>query len=169
MDLDWLRETVDRYAAPLELYARHWCDTHEDVVQEAFLKLVNQRRLPENAAGCLFRVARNGALDAAQAARRRRRREFEAAADCSTWFQVVNMPNSNEPLDPETVATELRSLPLEQREVIVAHLWGGLTFEQIGEVSGRSASAAHRLYGSGLSTIRERLGVTCRKSRPIQS
>ena len=30
----------------------------------------------------------------------------------------------------------LRSLPLEQREVIVAHLWGGLTFEQIGDFVG---------------------------------
>ena len=111
---------------------------------------------------------RNGALNAAQAARRRRRGEFEAAAECSAWFQIQNVPIASEPLDPETVAAELRSLPLDEREVIVAHLWGGLTFEEIAQVTGRSASTAHRLYGAGLSTIRERLGVTCRKSRPIQ-
>jgi len=169
MDVDWLRQTVDRYAATLELYARQWCDTPEDVVQEAFLKLVNQRGLPKNPAAWLFRVVRNGALNAAQAARRRRRHELEAAAECSTWFQVENVPISGAALDPETITGALRSLPLDQREVIVAHIWGGLTFEQIAEVSGRSASTAHRLYCAGLSTVRERLGVTCRKSRPIQN
>jgi Sigma-70, region 4 len=58
---------------------------------------------------------------------------------------------------------------LEEREVIVAHIWGGLTFEQIGEIAGCSASTAHRQYTAGLTTIRERLGVTepCRRSRPI--
>jgi DNA-directed RNA polymerase specialized sigma24 family protein len=63
----------------------------------------------------------------------------------------------------------LRTLPLEQREVIVAHLWGGLSFEEIAVVSGCSASTAHRLYSAGLSMMRERLGVTCRKNRPMRS
>jgi DNA-directed RNA polymerase specialized sigma24 family protein len=72
-------------------------------------------------------------------------------------------------LDPETAAAELRSLPREQREVIGARLWGGLSFQEIGRVSGCSASTAHRLFSDGLCTMRERLGVTCRKDRPIQS
>jgi DNA-directed RNA polymerase specialized sigma24 family protein len=52
-------------------------------------------------------------------------------------------------------------LPLEQRETLVAHLWGGLTFEQIGELTGVSSSTAHRRYLAGLSALRERLRVTC--------
>ena len=60
MDSDWLGQLVDRHAAALELFARQWCDTPEDVVQEAFVKLAPQRTLPENPAAWLFRVVRNG-------------------------------------------------------------------------------------------------------------
>jgi len=168
MDHDWLGRLVDRHAAALELYARQWCDTPEDVVQEAFLKLASQRSLPDKPAAWLFRVVRNGALNAALAARRRRRHETESASRSASWFQTDPSAARTCSLDPETASAELRSLPLEQREVIVAHLWGGLTFEQIAEVSGCSASSAHRLYCAGLARIRERLGVSCRTFRPIQ-
>ena len=96
------------------------------------------------------------------AARRRRRHETEAASRSTSWFQADPTATKPGSLDPETASAELRSLPLEQREVIVAHLWGGLTFEQIAELSGCSASTAHRLYFAGLARIRERLGVSCR-------
>ena len=168
MDSEWLGRLVDRHAAALELFARQWCDTPEDVVQEAFVKLAAQHTPPENAAAWLFRVVRNGALNAAQAARRRRRYET-AAAESTGWFEANRTVTSPDKLDPETAAAELRSLPLEQREVIVAHLWGGLSFQEIAVVSGCSASTAHRLYSAGLSMLRERLGVTCRKDRPIRS
>ena len=88
MDSEWLGGLVDRYAAALELFARQWCDTPEDVVQEAFLKLVAQRPLPDQPGAWLFRVVRNGALNAGLAARRRRRHEAEAAGEGATWFQA---------------------------------------------------------------------------------
>jgi len=169
MDSEWLGGLVDRYAAALELYARQWCDVPEDVVQEAFLKLVAQRPLPDHLAAWLFRVVRNGALNAAVAATRRRRHEAEAAGEAPNWFQTDAENPGSAPLDAEAASSALASLPLEQRETIVAHLWGGLTFEQIGELSECSASTAHRHYVAGLSAIRERLGVTCRKSRPTQT
>ena len=62
MDSDWLGGLVDRYAAALELYARQWCHAPEDVVQEAFLKLVAQRPPPDQPAAWLFKVVRNGAV-----------------------------------------------------------------------------------------------------------
>ena len=166
MDSDLLGQLVDRHAAALELFARQWCDAPEDVVQEAFVKLASQRTTPENPAAWLFRVVRNGALNAAQAARRRRRYEADAAAESTGWFQADPSLTKPDVLDTETAAAELRALPLEQREVIIAHLWGGLTFQEIAQVSSCSASTAHRLYSSGLSMMRERLGVTCRKDRP---
>jgi RNA polymerase sigma-70 factor (ECF subfamily) len=170
MDSEQLGRLIDQHAAALELYARQRCETAEDVVQEAFLKLAEQRAMPANPAAWLFRVVRNGAINAATAARRRRRYEAGAAAEAWRWFQGASSPRApTEALDPETAEAELRRLPLEQREVIVAHLWGGLTFEQIAEVSGLSSSTAHRLYASGLSTLRDRLGVSCRKSRAIPS
>ena len=47
----------------------------------------------------------------------------------------------------------------EQREVIVARHWGGLSFEQIAEVVGCSASTAFRRYTAGVEDLRKQLGV----------
>lgn len=166
MDFDLLGRLLDRHSAALELYARQWCDVPEDVVQEAFLKLSAQRVVPSRPAAWLFRVVRNGAISAGLASKRRRRYEAEAASKAPDWFEPTPSSATAERLEPEAVAQALRTLPVEQREVIVAHLWGGLTFEQVAEVAGCSSSTAHRLYSAGLSALRERLGVSCQKTRP---
>ena len=51
----------------------------------------------------------------------------------------------------------LVQLPLEQRETIVARLWGGLSFEETAELTGKSTSSAHRLYWAGLAVLRQKL------------
>lgn len=164
MDSERLGRLIDEHAAALELYARQWTGAAEDVVQEAFLKLAREKRLPENPAAWLFRTVRNGAINAGIAARRRRRHE-SGAAMTRGWFQPGVEGSGSESLDPTVAEAELAALPLQQREVIVAHLWGGLTFEQIGRVMGTSSSTAHRLYATGVAALRVRLGVTCHKSR----
>jgi RNA polymerase sigma-70 factor (ECF subfamily) len=150
-----LRKLVDDHAAALVLYARQWCAAPEDVVQEAFVKLVAQRRLPDPVLPWLYRVVRNGALSAGRS--ERRRRAHETAARRPAWF----LPNLETGLDAEASAEALRGLPPEQREVIVAHLWGGLTFEQVGSLIGQSTSTAHRWYLAGLAALRERLRHPC--------
>ena len=130
---------IDTHSAPLVLYARQWCDAPEDVVQEAFIKLVRQRRPPEDAVSWLYRVVRNGALDQAKFARRRLRRE-SAAARPARWFVETEVDG----LDAETAVAALERLAPELREVIVARHWGELSFEQIGAVVGCSASTAFR-------------------------
>jgi RNA polymerase sigma-70 factor (ECF subfamily) len=151
---------IDAHAAPLVLYARQWCDAPEDVVQEAFLKLVRRRRPPEDAVAWLYRVVRNGALDAAKMARRRQRRE--AVPRPTRWFVEPEVDG----LDAETAVAALRRLPEERREVIVARIWGGLSFEQIADVAGCSASTAFRRYNAGVEDLRKQLGVTWPKNRP---
>jgi RNA polymerase sigma-70 factor (ECF subfamily) len=157
MGPDALGRLIDEHAAALALYARQWCAAAEDVVQEAFVKLAAQRRPPDDARAWLYRVVRNGALSAARAAQRRRRHEAGAAARRPAWF----VPEPGAALDPGTAAAALDALPGEQREVVVAHLWGGLTFDQIGELTGASASTAHRRYLLALEALRERLNVPC--------
>jgi RNA polymerase sigma-70 factor (ECF subfamily) len=138
------------------LYARQWCDEPEDVVQEALLRLVRQGRPPRDAVAWLYRVVRNGALDVAKRARRRQRRESEAARP-ARWFVEPDVDG----LDAETAVAALERLPPEQREVIVARHWGGLSFEQIAGVAGCSASTAFRRYTAGVETLRQQLGVSC--------
>src|SRR6516164_7497582 len=151
-----LARLIDTHAASLVLCARQWCDEPEDVVQEAFVKLVRQPRPPLDAVAWLYRVVRNGALDASKLARRRQRRE-SAAARPVCWFVEPEVDG----LDAETAVAALQRLVPEQREVIVARHWGGLSFEQIAEVAGCSASTAYRRYVAGVEDLREKLGVTC--------
>jgi RNA polymerase sigma-70 factor (ECF subfamily) len=158
MGPELLGRLVDQHAAALVLYARQWCAAPEDVVQEAFLKLVRQRPPPDNPAAWLYRVVRNAAVSAARTARRRQRYEAAAAAQAPAWFDDAGADG----LDAETAAEALQALPPDEREVIVAHLWGGLTFEQIAELAGCSASTAHRRYAAGLAALRERLAIPCR-------
>jgi RNA polymerase sigma-70 factor (ECF subfamily) len=157
MDPALLGRLIDERGAALVLYARQWCTAPEDVVQEAFLKLFKQARVPDDAVAWLYRVVRNGAISASRSSQRRRRHESAAAARNNAWF-VRGNPHG---LDPEAAGLALQGLPIEEREIIVGHLWGGLTFEQLGELTGSSSSTAHRRYLSGLSSLRERLGVPC--------
>ncbi len=152
---------IDSHAAPLMLYARQWCSAPEDVVQDAFLKLVRQRQPPRDTVAWLYRVVRNGAIDAAKMARRRQAREG-AVARPEKWF----VESEVEGLDAETAVAALRALPLELREAIVARHWGGLSFEQIAEVAGCSVSTAFRRYGAGIEALRKELGVSCPNRSP---
>src|SRR5947209_7805087 len=138
MGPEGLVRLVDAHAAALVLYARQWCAAPEDIVQEAFLKLVAQRP-PDNPVAWLYRVIRNAAISAARAARRRKHHEAAAAARSPGWF----VPDPTSRLDGETAAAALQTLPPEQRECVIAHLWGRLTFEEIAQLPGSSASTPH--------------------------
>ncbi|MDB5310291.1 MAG: sigma-70 family polymerase sigma factor [Gemmataceae bacterium] len=158
MGPEQLAELVDRYAAALVLYARQWCACPEDVVQTAFLKLVRLRTPPDNLLPWLYRVVRNGAIDASRAARRRHKYEAAAADHAPRWFAPSDDPTG---LDARTAADALARLPAEIREIIVAHLWGGLTFEQIAQTVGSSAATCYRRYAAGLDVLRHQLGAVC--------
>src|SRR5215207_3289925 len=151
MGPDQLAELVDRYAAALVLYARQWCDCPEDVVQNALLKLCRQRTPPDNLVPWLYRVVRNGAIDASRAARRRHKYESAAADRTDPWFSPPDDPTG---LDARAAADALTGLPAETREIVIAHLWGGLTFEQIAQTVGSSAATCYRRYAAGLAALR---------------
>jgi RNA polymerase sigma-70 factor (ECF subfamily) len=165
MDGSQLAQLVDRHAAALALYARQWCRAPDDVVQEAFVKLAAQRPPPARAAAWLYKVVRNAAISAGRGERRRRRHESEAAARAASWF----VPTEGAALDGESATRALEALPPQLREPVVAHLWGGLSFGEIGELMGLSASTAHRRYLEGLAALRERLRVPCPSPTPRPS
>jgi RNA polymerase sigma factor (sigma-70 family) len=147
---------LDTHGPPLLLYARQWCATPEDIVQDAFLKLVALRQPPREVVPWLYRVVRNGAIDALRTARRRQRRE-SAAARPVRWFVEAEVDG----LDAASAVAALERLAAEQREVIVARLWGGLSFEQIAELAGCSPSTAFRRYSAGIDALRQEMGVPC--------
>ncbi len=154
-----LGQLLDRYAAALVLFARQWCNAPEDAVQEAFVQLARQPEIPRDPAAWLYRVVRNGAISAGRSEARRRKHESHAA-EFRGWFES----QESEEFDANRAAAELAELPTEEREVIVAHIWGGLTFSQIAELVDSSASTVFRRYQSGLAALRNILsepGETC--------
>ncbi len=116
--------------------------------------------MPDDPAAWLYRVVRNGALSATRSARRRRRHETVAAGQRAEWFER----SAADRIDAAAATAALKSLPLEQRETVIARIWGGLSFQQIGQLVGVSDSAAHRRYESALSTLRQKLRVPCPKN-----
>ncbi|QVL32184.1 RNA polymerase sigma factor [Telmatocola sphagniphila] len=156
MTANELGSLIDRLAGPLSLYARQWVDSPEDIVQEAFLRLVAKPPSEELLVPWLYRVVRNAAIDSLKMSQRRKQRE-QKHAQGRGWFVEQNV----EGLDAEVAVNSLKGLPLEQREIIVAHLWGGLTFEQIAKLTDSSSSTVHRSYQAGLAELRVRLEGLC--------
>ena len=156
-----LTQLLDEHGGALVLYAQQWCNAPEDVVQEALLQLMRQTPAPRNVIGWVYRVVRNGAISASRSAARRGRHEAAAGGHGEPWFDS----SPDERPDASLVTAALKQLPIEQREAIVARLWGGLTLEQIAELTGSSTSTVHRRYQLGLSALRERLGVVCPRKK----
>jgi RNA polymerase sigma factor (sigma-70 family) len=154
-----LATLLDQHGPALVLYARGFCDCPEDVVQDALLELISQRQRPARVVAWLYRVVRNGAISAARGARRRTRRETAVAAP-EAWFDAVDGP-----LDAQEATAALAALPLELREVVVARIWGSLTFAEIAELVSTSLSTAQRRYEQGIQELHTRLEKSCKSPR----
>ena len=146
-------ELVASTSAALILYARQWTDSPEDVVQEAFLKLLAEPELPGNANAWLYRVTRHLAINALRSQVRRLHHERMAADDRSPWF-VVDPANA---LDAQQASAALAELSADDRETVVARLWGGLTFDEIAELTSASTSTVYRRYQRGIQQLRNTL------------
>jgi RNA polymerase sigma-70 factor (ECF subfamily) len=150
---------IDRHGAALRLYASQLCDCPDDVVQQGLIDLARCGESPRHALAWLYRAVRFRAMSARRSTRRRRRHEAEAARQRPTSVAGPAVGG----VDAESVSAALESLPGAEREIVVAHVWGGLTFREIGRVVGMSHGAAHRRYQKALSAIREKLGESCPK------
>lgn len=147
-----LGQLYDEHAPGLLLYARQWSGTPEDVVQDAFLTLASQRVAPDQVLPWLYRVVRNGALAAARRDRRRQRRETRTADRPAPWFNTAD-----DQIDACQAQALLAELEPEVRAVVVARIWGGLTFDAIAQAHGCSLTTAHRRYGAGLTRLHQRM------------
>ena len=146
-----LGRLFDEHARALTLYARLWSNAPEDAVQDAFVSLARQRLLPDRVVPWLYRVVRNAAIAASRGSRRRQRREEKAAAD------GVCFASTDDRIDAADASRLLAELDMETREVIVARIWGGLTFGEVAMLQGCSLTTAHRRYQDGLARLQERL------------
>ena len=154
MSPEQLAETWKRHSSRLLLIARAIGGPAEDAVQEAFLQLAEQDPCPADPMAWLVTVTRNRLLQWRRGDERRRRREERSGA--ATWL-THDQPHLDEALDAQRVTETLQAVAEDQRQVIVMHLWGGLSFDKIAEVVGCSRSTAHRTFQSGIRNMRRRL------------
>jgi RNA polymerase sigma-70 factor (ECF subfamily) len=154
---DW-SQCLDRHGAVLLLLARQIAPTAadaEDAVQEAFLRYWRSREAAKDPVAYLFACTRTCALEFRRKEFRRSRRE-EAGARSEVMPDLFTASPEEE---ERRVAIEarLRALPEEQREAVVLKVWGGLSFEQIGEALSISPNTAASRYRYALEKLRREL------------
>ena len=126
----------------------------DDVLQETFLRLVRTRqRLAEvtNLGAFVFTISRN---EAARYARcRKRHNRARSPLTAVDLFQAV--PDNALALEQaDLIMAALAALNGEQREVVELKVYGGLTFEEIGEVTGVPMPTAATRYRAALDRMR---------------
>ncbi len=118
----------------------------EDVLQQVFMKLLEQNSIPEEPRPYLFRAVHNVALNLL-----RSENKNVELADIEPWFEAPQQDHAAR----VTLTVELMRIPEEQRQVIVLHVWGGLSFEEIGSVLAIAVNTAASRYRYGLQKLRD--------------
>jgi RNA polymerase sigma-70 factor (ECF subfamily) len=149
-DTDEIGRLYDQYGGVLLLFASAIARDRtraQDAVHHVFLKLIENGRIRKasDQRAFLFACVRNAVLND----RKLRRRDTTFEVD-SLWFDP---PHRDYPAE-KRLRLALHALPEDQREVIVLHLWGELTFAEIGEVLGTSANTAASRYRYALTKLR---------------
>ncbi len=152
----WVLDALALYERALVRYASAIVGpaSATDVVQETFLRLCNQKReaVEPHLRAWLFTVCRNRALDM-----RRQKRFIEPTAEV---FDVIPHPSDGpaETLLRKEAITRLLgaldTLPERQREVVLLKFSGDLSYQEIAEVVGTSASNVGFILHTALKTLR---------------
>jgi RNA polymerase sigma factor (sigma-70 family) len=152
-------EWFETEAGPMVLYARQWLDAGqaEDVVQEAFLRLMQQTNPPDQAKAWLYRAVRNLALNRLRSIGRRRCREEQLADETPAWFES----DPGVGIDARQAEAALRRLPAEERELVTLRIWGGLPLDQIASILGWSTATVFRRYRNVLQQLRAEMEKSC--------
>jgi RNA polymerase sigma-70 factor (ECF subfamily) len=153
-DTDAWEEIWDRHAERLHGHAlwvlRNRQDA-EDVVQTVFVKLAGMGaellgiRRP---AAYLFRMAHREALDVL-----RRRRPREEALPGTSLFESGGLAPERR-AELAMIEKRITDLDVVQREALFLHLYGGLTFREIGKVTGVPTATAASRYRLAIERLK---------------
>jgi RNA polymerase sigma-70 factor (ECF subfamily) len=122
-----------------------------DVVQEVFVRLVeqgNKLRKVKKPQAWILTVAHRVAVDAT-----RRRRKSEPLERCE--YLEATHGDAGRELDAERAGSLLAGLPSAQREAIYLRHYADCTFAEIGRITGVPTFTAASRYRLGISKLRE--------------
>ena len=135
------------------LYARQWCSSPDDALQEALIDLAQLTTDPRDPVAWLFQTVRCKALNQSRAEQRREKYQNLAAEQREPWFHVNPVCKS----ESSDVQTALDTLPGLEREIVIARIWGEMSFEQISELVDRPLSLVYRRYRQALLELQTKL------------
>lgn len=123
----------------------------EDVLQEVFMELLEHPTIPEEPKPYLFRAVHNRSLNQI-----RKDRQSVGLSELEPWFDesVVGSPWPD-PAAQVTLQRGLLQLAAEQRQVLVLHIWGGLSFAEAAAVLEIPTDTAASRYRYALQKLRE--------------
>ncbi len=119
----------------------------QDALHQVFLKVIENGSLGQaiDKKSYLFACVRNAVLNDAKLQNRSMPLDVDSA-----WFSPPDRDYAGE----RNLRRALGDLPKDQREVIVLHVWGELTFSEIGELLGVSSNTAASRYRYALAKLR---------------
>lgn len=160
-DDGWIRSALERYEGPLVSYASRMLggdiERARDAVQEVFLRLVRADRdaIGGRVGVWLFRVCRHRALDL--------RSKEKPMVDLEVGGTQLDPP-ANGPFElleakdeAARLRTEVERLPERERELVRLKFQHGLSYLEMGEVTGLTATNVGFLLHKALRALRERL------------
>jgi RNA polymerase sigma-70 factor, ECF subfamily len=120
----------------------------QDAVHQIFLRLLERGNLSQVAdiKSYLFASVRNAILNDTKVQRRSTVLEEESA-----WFD----PPQRDYAAELNLRRALLALPEDQRQVVILHVWGELTFLQIAEILGISSNTVASRYRYAFARLRQ--------------
>jgi len=150
-----IEELYRQYGGPLLLFAVSVCgdpNRAQDAVHHVFLRMMETGSLRgvEDAKAYLFASVRN-----ALANERKFQSRNVAIEPERIWFEPADHDYAAE----LNLRRALKTLPDDQRQVVVLHIWGEFTFSQIAEVLVISPNTAASRYRYAIGKLREAMMV----------
>ena len=153
------RELLDRFEKPLVVYAEKLTggdlEAARDIVQEAFLRLLKdpQARELERPVAWLYRVVRNLALD-----RLRKEKRMSPLTDLTSKSMPDPAPLPDRRVElkevSQSIMAAMAALSSRNQEVLRLKFQAGLSYREIGEVTGDSVSNVGFIIHQSLKALR---------------
>jgi RNA polymerase sigma-70 factor, ECF subfamily len=148
LDRRQIKELYEQHARGLIAYACAFVPAFasaEDVLHQVFERLLRGGiEIEGSPVSYLYRAVRNAALNAVR--NRARDVDFD-----DNWLES---PSGMHDI-AMVVQSALRELPVEQREVITLHIWGQMTFDEVGTTLGIPPKTAESRYRYGLMKLKQ--------------
>jgi len=167
-DIDeWLRRAIDQHEHKLVRYAQQFVGDTErarDVVQDTFMKLhanettKNSRLSGKDLTKWLYKVCRNRAIDVARKEKRMMSappEQFDEQVAAKTQSpDAVMLAEERQ----QSLLAQIDRLPPNQQEVLRLKFHGGLSYQEIADVTGHSRSNVGFLLHTAITMLRQRVG-----------